>query len=364
MNIVWFSWKDIHHPQAGGAESVGYQVMKRLVRDGHSVTLITTSYKDARPDDVIDGIRVHRTGNRFTVYLGAFLYYRSHLRGSVDLCIDEMNTIPFGAAFYSRTKSVLLAHQLAREVWFYQMVWPLSWVGYVLEPFYLWLMARKYKSVLTISESSRSDLVKFGFSRNMIHIMDVGIELKPISKLNRKKNLNRVIFLGALRPMKRTLDAVKAFEFACDINPDLTMEIAGDKSSSYGRAVEKYIQTSRHRRKIKLLGRVDNATRLALVKQAAVIVVTSIKEGWGLIVTEANSQGTPAVAYDVDGLRDSVRDGSTGLLVNSGDTQRLGKAIQELVSSDHYEMFRMNAWEMSKQFTYENMYESFKRATF
>ena len=41
----------------------------------------------------------------------------------------------------------------------------------------------------------------------------------------------------------------------------------------------------------------------------------SLAEGWGLTILEANTLGTPAVAYDVPGLRDSVRDGQTGWLV-------------------------------------------------
>src|SRR5437879_8219840 len=49
--------------------------------------------------------------------------------------------------------------------------------------------------------------------------------------------------------------------------------------------------------------------------EAHVLLMTSVREGWGLVVTEANARGTPAVVYDVPGLRDSVRNEQTGLVV-------------------------------------------------
>jgi glycosyltransferase involved in cell wall biosynthesis len=160
--------------------------------------------------------------------------------------------------------------------------------------------------------------------------------------------------------MKRTLDIVKGFEQAKDTNPDLSLIIAGDTSGSYARKVIAYVKASGHSNSIQVLGRVSDKKRLELMRDAAVIVVTSIKEGWGLIVTEANSQGTPAVAYDVDGLRDSISDGQSGLLVDSGDVKALGVAINNILSdTNQYEQLRDYAWRWSKEFTFENSYADF-----
>ena len=362
MKIVWFSWKDIKHPEAGGAEIVSYNLMKRLVSDGHDVTLLTAQYSTASTDE-IDGIKIRRAGNRFTVYFKTRQIYKKYFLGNTDLVVDEMNTVPFGAAFFAKTRSILFVHQLARKVWFYQMFWPLSWIGYMAEPVYLWVISKKYKRIITISASTRQDLQRYGFLSKNIKIIRLGIELQPLNKLTKKASLSTILFLGALRPMKRTIDAVKAFEYARDSNPDLNMKIAGDSSAPYGQETIRYIAQSRHKEAIDLLGRVDNATRLKLMREAGVIVVTSIKEGWGLIVTEANSQGTPAAAYDIDGLRDSVQDRQTGLLAPSGKPEILGKAINELLSNPkRYEEIRQKAWENSKQHTFENSFDDFKKA--
>lgn len=360
MKIVWFSWKDARHPLAGGAETVSFEIMKRLVRDGHSVKLITAKYGDAPSEDEFEGIKVYRMGGRFSIYFHALRFYRKKLANWPDLVIDEMNTIPFGCAFYTKKKSVLLTYQLARQVWFYQMIFPFSLVGFLLEPIYLFLLSRKYKMVLTESESTRQDLKRFGFSLDKTHVFRIGMDLMPVRTLPTQKNLDTVLVLGALRPMKRTLHAVKGFEFARDINPHLKLLVAGDDTDPYGKKVKHYIDSSRHKDAIKLLGRVSSEARLKLMGEATVITVTSIKEGWGLITTEANSQGTPAIAYDTDGLRDSVLDGKTGLLVEPGNTRALGGAIIDLVSDvSLYEELRKNAWENSKQYTFENSYKDF-----
>jgi glycosyltransferase involved in cell wall biosynthesis len=94
------------------------------------------------------------------------------------------------------------------------------------------------------------------------------------------------------------------------------------------------------------------------------IITKSAKEGWGLIVTEANSQGTPAVVYDVDGLRDSVKHLKSGIISKDGDPAALGTALCDLLDDPKlYEELRENAWEWSKEFTFENSYREFCKKT-
>lgn len=363
MNIVWFSWKDINHPEAGGAESVSWRLMQSLVKDGHKVRHITARYTGSEAKSINEGVEVWRTGSRFSVYPKARKLFKKQMVDWPDLVIDEMNTIPFGAGFYTRKKSVLLTYQLARKVWFYQMPFPISVVGFAIEPIYLFMLSRKYKVALTESESTRQELSHFGFSKENIKTFRVGIDLKPIVTLEKKDNMNSVLILGAMRPMKRTLSAIRGFENARDSNPELHLTIAGDTTGVYAEKTLKYIEKSRHKSAINVLGRVTAEQRLQVMRKATLILVTSIKEGWGLIVTEANSQGTPAIAYNSDGLRDSIRDQSTGLLIKSGDELALGKAINELVGNkDNYERLRQQAWQNSKQYTFENSYKDFLKA--
>jgi glycosyltransferase involved in cell wall biosynthesis len=89
--------------------------------------------------------------------------------------------------------------------------------------------------------------------------------------------------------------------------------------------------------------------------------VASVKEGWGLVVTEANSQGTPAVVYNCDGLRDSVQDGATGLVCKRNTPEALAEAMAALLQDQpRYEHMRRAAWEWSKDITFEKSYAQFK----
>lgn len=358
MRILWLTWKDRRHPAAGGAETVSGEIMDRLIRDGHEVKIVTARYPGSRVHETINGLEIFRTGNRYTVYLRAKKLYKKYLNGWADVVIDEMNTIPFGSAFYSKTRNILLAYQLTRRVWFYQMFFPLSLIGYSLEPLMLRILARKYALSATESNSTKRDLQKYGFKD--VRIFRVGIDLTPLESLQDKKDKNIILSLGAIRPMKRTLDAVKAFEVARDEKGDLRMVIAGDISSTYAKRVLLYIERSRHADAIDVKGRVSVTERHELMRTSSLILVTSVKEGWGLIVTEANSQGTPAVVYDTDGLRDSVQDTVTGALSPNGDYLAMSRQIIDLLANHSmYESMRDHAWQWSKQFTFENSYRDF-----
>lgn len=361
MRLVWFSWKDLKHPQAGGAEVVTHNLLKRLVKDGHEVVLVTSRPAGTSPEEVVDGYKIIRDGSRLTVYFAAKKYYEHNLKDWADVVIDETNTIPFYASKYSNKPTLLFIHQLARKVWFYQMTWPLSWLGYILEPLYLRPLNNEH--VITISESTKQDLIKTaGFKAQNIKIITQGSSQEPLTSLEgiTKYEQPTLLSLGSVRPMKGTANIVSAFEYAKKQLPALKFIVAGDMSGAYGEKVAKQIAASSYSKDITVLGRVSDEKRAELMQRSHALAVASVKEGWGLIVTEANGQGTPAVGYDVDGLRDSIKHGKTGLVAKP-NPQSLGEAIVALLTDSNYETIRHNAWQDSKQFTFDNCYRDFLR---
>jgi glycosyltransferase involved in cell wall biosynthesis len=157
--------------------------------------------------------------------------------------------------------------------------------------------------------------------------------------------------------MKRTLDQVKAFEIARASIPNLRLKIAGDASGRYGRAVLSYIAASPYASDIQYLGHISHDDKTELMRRGHAILVTSVKEGWGLIVTEAASQGTPAIVYNVDGLRDSVRAGQTGLVAEANTPSGLARQITALFDApERYADLRRQAWEWSREITFDRGY--------
>lgn len=358
--ILWFTWKDLSHPEAGGAELVNEEIAKRLVENGYEVIFLVGGYKGAKQEESIDGYKIIRLGNRFSVYFKAYKYYINNLKGWADLVIDEINTVPFFSKFYVKEKNIILVHQLCREIWFYQMPAPLNFLGYLLEPIYLRIL--KDRQVITVSSSTKNNLIRYGFKDKSIHIIREGIKLKPLKNLVTIKKFKNptLLCLGAIRPMKRTHHAIKAFEFAKKYIPDLKLMIAGKAIGSYGKRVLFLAKKSQFRSDITYVGSVNEKKKLKLMQKSHLIAVTSIKEGWGLVVTEANSQGTPAVVYDIDGLRDSVKHEVTGLVSKKNNTQTLANSIVQLITNEKkYNQIRKNAWQWSKELNFDNVYKDF-----
>lgn len=361
MKILWLSWKDGDHPLAGGAEVVNEQLARRLAADGNQVTFLVSSFAGAPPEVTRDGYRIIRLGNRVTVYWRAWRYYRRHFRGWADLVIDEVNTVPFFAKFYVREPNQLLIYMLCRRIWFYQLLFPLSLIGYLLEPVYLWLL--RDRRVITISRSTQRDLVRFGFPPVNNTIIPIATQLTPVKNLTAitKYPQPTLLSLGAIRPMKRTLHQLRAFELAKAAVPDLQLKVAGEAHGYYGRRVRRAIARSRYAADITYLGPVSQARKTELLGRCQLILVTSVKEGWGLIVTEAASQGTPAVVYDVDGLRDSVRNRQTGLVTPSNPRALAAGIIDLLGAPRRYADYREAAWRWAQELTFDRAYQAFRR---
>jgi glycosyltransferase involved in cell wall biosynthesis len=360
MRVLWLSWKDMRHPLAGGAERVQTELVRRLIADGHEVTLLVGGFPGGTAEETVDGCRVIRVGGRWTVYWRAWRYYRRHLRGWADLVIDEVNTVPFFAKFYVREHNILLVHMLCRRIWFYEIFFPLSFVGYLVEPIYLRML--RDRQVITVSESTKRDLTRYGFNADKIGIISEGIETAPLADPSAVTKFAEptLLSLGAVRPMKRTLDQVKVFELAKDRLPNLRLKIAGDVSGSYGRRVLAYAAASCFAEDIECLGRVSPEQKFDLMRRSHLLLVTSVKEGWGLTVTEAAGQGTPAVVYNVDGLRDSVQDGRTGLVARANTPAALAELVVGLLGDPtRYAALREAGWRWSHDITFDQSYKQF-----
>jgi glycosyltransferase involved in cell wall biosynthesis len=240
------------------------------------------------------------------------------------------------------------------------MWFPLNLIGYLIEPIYLYLLSKN--KVITISKSTKKDLLNYGFNEQNIEIISEGIDIKPIENINLiKKNSDPTILsLGSIRAMKRTLDQIKSFEIAKKDIKNLKMIIAGNSEGSYGNKVINYIKNSKYKNDIQYLGKITEEEKIKIMQKCQIILVTSTKEGWGLIITEANSQGTPGIVYNVDGLRDSVKDNITGLICKNNNPVFLANEINELLTDKtKYKKLQTNALAWSKKINFQNSYQDF-----
>lgn len=351
MRILWFSWRDIRNPEAGGAEVFTHEVTRRLVKKGHNITLFTARFPGGATQENIDDVRVIRDGGRYSVYDKAKKYYQNN-KNSFDIIIDEMNTKPFLTPKFVKEKPILgLIHQLPRKGLFYELPFPVNYITY----HYLvkrWFGNYRNVPTITVSESQKEILRDFGFQK--IFVVPEGLGVAPLEQVPAKNFEPTIVFIGRLKGYKLPDHAIRAFSMIKEKIPDAKMLVIGDG----------YMRNKLERMNVKdvtFCGRVDSQTKCDLLSKAHLVLVPSVEEGWGLVVTESNAMGTPTVAYNVAGLRDSVQHDHTGILVDSNSPEALAKAALTLLNDkERLAKFGHNALKFARKFSWDNTAQAFE----
>ena len=334
-----------------------HEVARRLVARGDQVEWFSSTFPGAAAEELLDGIHILREGQQWTVHWHAFRRYRKELRGRFDAVVDQVNTMPFFTPLWADIPRFMFIHQLAREVWWYESPIPINALGYISEPWYL----RIYRStpVLTVSRSTELDLKGLGFS-GPITVVPEGLERIDVPNV-RKEPVPTFLYVGRLAPSKRVSHVLKAFADFRRRSPG-KLWIAGDGPPTHTRNLHSLARRLGVSQDIDFLGRVPDAAKYGLMARAHAVVLASVREGWGLVVTEANSCGTPAVAYDVPGLRDSVVNEQTGILVRP-TPEGLAEGMARLCSDENvYATLVTKALIWSSRFSYDLTADAFRSA--
>ncbi|HVS45286.1 MAG TPA: glycosyltransferase family 4 protein [Verrucomicrobiae bacterium] len=307
-SILLLNWRDPWHPRAGGAEFLTLRILERLVERGYPVEWFSSRYAGCAEDESKGGIRYVRRGSEATVHLAAYRRYGK--RTDLGYVVDEINTIPFYAMAYRSGKKIAYINQLAREIWLYEggMLAPF---GYIAEPLYL--IPYRNSPIITISESSKQTLRGIGL-HGEIAVIPMNVDEPPIQTLTPKVSQD-IVIVARLARSKRIEHAIEAAAIMRQHQWSGALNIVGGtKDQRYERQLRKLCER-RLGSQGKVWGRVTTQQRRALQQSASILWMTSAREGWGLVVTEAARLGTPSVVYDVPGLRDAVKDGRTGYVV-------------------------------------------------
>ncbi len=331
MNILILNWRDIRHEWAGGGEVYIHEIAKRWVRAGHRVTLFCGQDVSSRlPDEeTLDGIRIVRKGGRFSVYFWAFWYYVTRFCKTTDALVDVQNGIPFFSVLFSRKPKIAVVYHIHGRQFFIELPFPYNIIGYSIERFVFPFLYRGIP-IQVISQTTKHDVIKRGIPPGNIRIVYCGIE-QPNAKnrFDKKFSDPTILYLGRIKKYKRVEMLVKIMPQIIAKVPNARLFIAGWGTEAS--SVTDASMRSLLRRRIKIIGPVTTAEKRRLLQKSWVFVNPSISEGWGISVIEANVYGTPAVAFNVPGLSESIQDGKTGLL--AADEKQLTDHIVSLLTN-------------------------------
>jgi cellulose synthase/poly-beta-1,6-N-acetylglucosamine synthase-like glycosyltransferase/glycosyltransferase involved in cell wall biosynthesis len=327
LRILIFNWRDLRHKWAGGAEVYLHELSKRWVKMGHQVTIFAGNDGHSARFEKYEGVRLVRRGGFYLVYLWAFLYYSFRLRGRYDVIIDSENGLPFFTPLYAKEKIFLLIHHVHQEVFRKSLVPPFSWLAQFLEKRVMPLVYRKTE-VLTVSPSSKADIIAHKLTRRDPHVVYNGVDL-GVCKPGVKSKFPTILYLGRLTTAKSVNILIMAVKKIMEKVPQVQVFIAGDGPSR--KSLEKLVKSLKLEAFITFTGKVSEREKLSLYQQAWVFVNPSLIEGWGITTIEANACGTPVVASNVAGLRDAVHNPHSGFLVPYGNVDEFAKSITKLL---------------------------------
>ncbi|MBL0939942.1 MAG: glycosyltransferase family 4 protein [Gemmatimonadaceae bacterium] len=326
LRIGVVNWQCRENPLAGGAEIHLHEIFGRLAAKGHEVVLLCGGWPGCPPRTTLDGIEVHRVGNRQSFPFLARRYWHQHLadRG-IQVLVEDINKVPVFTPTWRVPKLVGLVPHLFGGTAFQELSAPLATAVWLSEKPLPWFY--RGHAFEAISESTKEDLVRRGIAADCIRVIFPGIDSEHYTP-DPSQRSDRPLFayLGRLKKYKGVDLVLKAFA-ACQV-PEATLEVAG--AGEFRGELEQLARTLGVAERVRFLGRIDETEKCALLRRAWATVFASPKEGWGITNLEAAASGTPVIASNSPGIRESVKHGETGFLVPHGDVGAMAACMQRL----------------------------------
>ncbi|MDH2427904.1 glycosyltransferase family 4 protein [Sphaerisporangium sp. TRM90804] len=318
------NWRDPWHHAAGGAETYAWEIGRRLAAAGARVTFVTARDTGQARRERADGVDIVRMGGVFTVY-PLVLAWLALRRRRFDAVVDCQNGIPFFTPWAVRrgVPIVCVMHHVHDDQFGVHFPSWMARAGRFLEGPVARAAYRRHACV-AVSPSTVAAMRDRLAWTGPIHVVPNGGD-PPREAPSPPSPEPSVVCVGRLVAHKRVERVVELAAALRDRWPGLKVHVIG-RGPELDR-LERRAAAAGLDGVVRFHGYVDAHEKERLVSSAWVHLSASRGEGWGLSVLEAAALGVPTVAYDVDGLRDAVRDGRTGWLAKPG------QALEDVVDA-------------------------------
>ena len=326
LRILLLNWQDMENPDAGGAEVHLHEIFGRLATRGHEVRAIVSGWRGAEKSTSLDGIDFLRVGGRYSFAYRA----RAAARGLLgewepDVIVEDINKVPLYAPCWADCPVVALVPHLFGTTVFRERNLAVASVVWASERG----IPMVYRDCLfhAISRSTADDLVTRGVVGEQIDVIHPGIDHEhycPDAQTQRAVDPT-ILYVGRLKRYKGIDVLLKALVMLRTerIRAQLVISGRGDDRQR----LERLTKSLGLQDRVEFIGYTDEVEKLRWLRSAWVVAYPSPKEGWGITIVEASACGTPVIASDSPGLRESVRAGESGLLVPHGDVDRWAEAL-------------------------------------
>jgi len=326
LKILTINWQDPKNPMGGGAEIHLWENLKRFAKWGHDVTLLCSDFEGGGAEDSYDGVRVIRKGKRFNFnYVAPGMVKRALKNERYDILLDDINKIPFYTPLYVDIPVLAIIPHLFATTVFQEINFVMATYIYIMEQ----PLKYVYKNCdyCVISDSTREDLIKRGLDGDRITVIECGIDESTYNydETVEKYENPTALYLGRIKKYKSVQHLLQAWPIVLTEIPQACLQIVG--AGDYLDKLDKLARNLGIEASVEFPGFVSQESKVERFRKSWCNVYPSPKEGWGLTNIEANACGTPAVASDAPGLRDSVSDGKSGLLFEYGNINDLASKL-------------------------------------
>ncbi|HVB94946.1 MAG TPA: glycosyltransferase family 4 protein [Acidimicrobiales bacterium] len=343
------AWRDFDDPEAGGSELHAHQILSAWAEAGLDITLTTSSVPEARAVARRGGYRVVRRAGRYAVFPRTLVSGALGRLGTGDGLVEVWNGMPFFSPLWARCPRITFLHHVHAEMW--NMVLPrgLAALGNSIEHQLAPAIYRRSR-IVTLSSSSKTEIVdRLGIPSERVVVCPPGVDSR-FAPGGERSDSPLVVAVGRLVPVKRFQLMIEALVRVKRRHPDLVAVIAGE---GYERPMlEDLIRDRDAGSWISLPGYIEDDRLVDLYRAAWVVASSSLREGWGMTVTEAGACGTPSVASRISGHRDAVIDDRSGLLFD--DVDGIDDALDAVISDEILrKRLGIGAFEHASQFTWD-----------
>ncbi|MGA3148098.1 MAG: glycosyltransferase family 4 protein [Acidimicrobiales bacterium] len=355
--LVILNWRDLKHPDAGGAEMVCERLARSSVVRGYEVVLLSATVHGECRREKTDGYMIIRRGGRFTVYPWALLWLALH-RNQIIGVIDSQNGIPFFSPLALRPKTpvLMLLHHIHQEQFALYFSPFMAAVGRWLERYGSRFVYRD-RSIVAVSPSTRARARRTLGLKGDIVVIPPGTDavVSDLASRRRRSEHQSIVCVGRLVAHKCTASIINAIPALLAEFPHVELHLVGDGPERS--AIEALVESLGLSDRIILHGPVSSSERDRILRTAWMSVNASEGEGWGLSVVEANAAGVPVLAYRRPGLRDSIRDGETGWLIDESQdlSSAIGYALRQVDNEEVAVALGQRTRQWASQFTWEKM---------
>lgn len=358
MHILFLAGRDSKNPLAGGGDIQAWEWARYMAQRGAQVTYVCSGYPGLPKHEVMEDVRVLRAGSGLMLTCRAIGHYLRH-RKSFDLVYEDViggSRLPFLSALYARKPIIVAWHQVNRELFYDNYPAPLAFVLSNVEKMLAWLY--RHTLVWAPSEAVKEQLHReLGLPLDSIHVIPASIPDEWFAATQQATSRPpTVICISNLRRYKAIHTLIEAFPLVQKEVPEARLIIVGRpveedyeaelRSLASGLGIAE--TTEFH------IG-ISEEEKSALLQRSRVLALPSRREGFGIVVLEANACGVPVVASS--GVPEgAVRHEHNGLRYPFGDTNALARSISRLLKDDtlHTRLSR-NSLAFAREFSWSRV---------